>query len=241
MEDLGKFPLLASFAAGLLTFISPCVLPLIPAFISFITGSSIEDLREHKTSLRKTFFKAVIFVLGFSLVFVVLGLSASWLGGVFIEFRDWLRYIGGAVIIIFGLHMAGIFRIKFLYRQASASGKIQSGAAWAGAFFVGAAFAVGWTPCVGPILSSILILASTQGSAADGFWLLLVYSLGLGIPFILTSLFINWFLRFFNRIKKYYGVIEIVSGILLILIGALIITDGFSKITEMVMKLTINN
>ncbi|MCL1972283.1 MAG: cytochrome c biogenesis protein CcdA [Endomicrobia bacterium] len=236
MEDLGKIPLLASFAAGLLTFASPCVLPLIPAFISFITGSSIEDLREHKTSLRKTFSKAVIFVLGFSFVFVLLGLSASWLGGVLIEFRDWLRYIGGAVIIIFGLHMAGIFRIKFLYRQASASGKIQSPTAWAGAFFVGAAFAIGWTPCVGPILSSILILASTQGSAADGFWLLLVYSLGLGIPFILTSLFINWFLRFFNSIKKYYGIIEIVSGILLILVGALVITDGFSKITEIILK-----
>ncbi|MCL2144637.1 MAG: cytochrome c biogenesis protein CcdA [Endomicrobia bacterium] len=236
MEDLGRFPLLASFAAGILTFVSPCVLPLIPAFVSFITGASIEDLRDQKTSLRKTFIKSVVFVLGFGAVFIILGLSASWLGGVLIEFREWLRYIGGAIVIIFGLHMAGIFRIKFLYRQASASGKIKSGATWAGTFFVGAAFALGWTPCVGPILSSILILASAAGSAASGFWLLLFYSLGLGIPFILTSLFISWFLRFFNFIKKYYRIVEIISGILLVTVGALIITDGFSKITEIILK-----
>lgn len=236
MEDLGRFPMLAAFAAGILTFVSPCVLPLIPAFISFITGASIDDLRGHKTSARQTFLKSLIFVLGFSVVFVILGLSASWLGGFLSGHRDWLRYAGGAIVIIFGLHMTGLFKIKFLYRQASASGKIQSGATWAGTFFVGAAFALGWTPCVGPILSSILILASTQGGAASGFWLLLVYSLGLGIPFLLTSLFINWFLRFFNFVKKYYRIIEIGSGILLIAVGILVITDGFTKVTEIILK-----
>jgi cytochrome c-type biogenesis protein len=236
MEDLGRFPLLASFAAGILTFVSPCVLPLIPAFISFITGASIEDLRDYKASLRKTFIKTLIFVSGFGTVFVIFGLSASWLGNVLIEYRDWLRYIGGAAVIIFGLHLSGLFRIKFLYRQTGVSDKVKSGATGAGAFLVGAAFALGWTPCVGPILSSILILASTRGSAMSGFWLLLAYSLGLGLPFIATSLFINWFLRFFNFIKKYYAVIEIVSGMLLILVGLLVITDGFSKITEFIMK-----
>lgn len=238
MEDLGKFPVLVSLAAGALTFISPCVLPLIPAFISFITGASIEDLRDNKTSMKRTFFKTLVFVLGFSSVFIILGLSAGWIGNFLGGQKDWLRYIGGAAVIIFGLHMMGLFRIKFLYRQASASGKIKSGATWIGTFFVGAAFALGWTPCVGPILSSILILASTQESASSGFWLLAVYSVGLGLPFIITSLFINWFLRFFNFIKKYYGIIEIISGILLTGVGVLIITDGFNKITQFVLRLT---
>jgi cytochrome c-type biogenesis protein len=236
MEELGRFPLLASFAAGVLTFISPCVLPLIPAFVSFITGASIEDLQGSKTPLRQAFLRTAVFVFGFSAVFVILGLSASWFGNFLSGHRDWLRYIGGAVVIIFGLHMTGLLRIKFLYRQASASGKIKSGASWAGTFFVGAAFAIVWTPCVGPILSSILILASTQDSASSGFWLLLVYSAGLGIPFLLTSLFINWFLRFFNFIKKYYRYIEIVSGLLLVAVGILIITNGFTKITEFILK-----
>lgn len=238
MEALGRFPVFASFFAGILTFISPCVLPLIPAFVTFITGESIEDLLKNKTSLKRTFLKAAVFVLGFSTIFVILGLSASWLGGFLSGNRDWLRYIGGTVVIIFGLHMTGIFRIKFLYRQASANGKIKSGATWIGAFFVGAAFALGWTPCIGPILSSILILASTQESASGGFWLLLVYSAGLGVPFLLTSLFINWFLRFFNFIKNYYRIIEIISGILLTLVGILIITNGMTKITEVILKMT---
>ncbi|MDR1195845.1 MAG: cytochrome c biogenesis protein CcdA [Endomicrobium sp.] len=240
MENLEKFPFLASFIAGIFTFISPCVLPLIPAFISFITGASIEDLRDYKTSLRHSLFKSLVFVSGFSLIFIIMGLSASWLGGLLSEHRDWLRYAGGAVVIVFGLHMSGLFRIRFLYRQASASGKIKSSATWIGTFFVGAAFALGWTPCVGPILSSILILASTQGSAVNGFWLLTVYSLGLGVPFVLTSVFINRFLRFFNFIKNYYKIIEIVSGILLIAVGILIITNGMTKITEFILKIISN-
>ncbi|MDR2426408.1 MAG: cytochrome c biogenesis protein CcdA [Endomicrobium sp.] len=237
MEGLGKFPVLTSFAAGILTFVSPCILPLIPAFVSFITGTSIEDLRGYKTSLGSTFLKSLIFILGFSTVFIIFGMSASWLGGLLIEYRDWLRYGGGAVVIILGVHMTSLVRIKFLYRQVSVFGKIKSSVTWIGTFFVGSAFVLGWTPCVGPVLASILILASTQENAKSGFWLLSVYSLGLAVPFMLTSLFINRFLKFFNFIKNYYKIIEIISGILLVAVGILIITDGMMRITEFLLKI----
>lgn len=237
MENLGNFPIFASFTAGLLSFISPCILPLIPAFISFITGISLENLQKKEQPLKIVFLKTLVFVAGFSLVFIVLGLSASWLGGVLGEYKSVLRYAGGAVVIIFGLHICGIYKIKFLYRQVSSSGLVSSGAGWAGSFFVGAAFAMGWTPCVGPILASILLVASTQGSVLSGFWLLVFFSLGLGIPFILTSLFISRFLKFSGFLKKYYKLIEIFSGILLILVGILLITDGFSKVTVFLLRL----
>ena len=236
MENLGKFPFLASFFAGVLTFISPCILPLIPAFLSLITGSSLNDLKESKTSARRTFLKTAVFVSGFSTVFIILGMSASWLGGLLGSHKDVLGYIGGAVVIIFGLHLLGVFRIGFLERQASANGKVSSAAGWFGIFLVGAAFALGWTPCVGPILSSILLLASTQGSVAAGFWLLVCYSLGLAVPFLLASVFINRFLKAFNSIKKHYGLIEKIAGVLLIAVGILILTGGFGKITELAMK-----
>ena len=239
MENLGKFPLFASFAAGLLTFISPCVLPLIPAFISFITGASLNDLKESptKSAARQAFLKTAIFVSGFSVVFIVLGMSASWLGGLLGSHKNILQYAGGVAVIIFGLHLFGVFRIKFLDRQVSANGKISSAAGWFGAFLVGAAFALGWTPCVGPILSSILLLASTQGSVMTGFWLLVFYSLGIAVPFLFASLFINWFLKAFSAVKKYYSLIEKISGVFLIAVGILIITGGFGKITEFAMRI----
>ncbi|MCL2335211.1 MAG: cytochrome c biogenesis protein CcdA [Endomicrobia bacterium] len=237
MEQLGNFPFFASFFAGILTFISPCVLPLIPAFLSFITGASLNDLKESKASVRQTFLKTLVFVSGFSAVFIILGMSASWLGGLVGSHKDVLSYIGGAAVIIFGLHLIGVFRIGFLDRQASANGKLSSAAGWFGTFLVGAAFALGWTPCVGPILSSILLLASTQGSVMTGFWLLVFYSAGIAVPFLLASLFINWFLKAFNSIKKYYGLIEKISGIFLIAVGILIITGGMEKMTIFAMKI----
>lgn len=233
MENIS---LLASFAAGILTFISPCVLPLIPAFISFITGESIKDLQESSKAFKRTFFKTLVFVCGFSTVFILLGMSASRLGGLLGDQKDILRYIGGIIVIVFGLHMTGIFRIKILYKQISASDKVSSAATWLGTFFIGAAFALGWTPCVGPILASVLLIASTEGSVLKGFWLLVFYSMGLGIPFILTALFINRFLNFFNKIKKYYRTIEIIAGIFLIIVGILLFTDGFTKITVFLLK-----
>ncbi len=236
MAEIGQISLFASFIAGILTFVSPCILPLIPAFISLITGISVENLQSSKKPVKTIFFKTLVFILGFSVIFILLGMSVSWLGGLAGAYKNILRYIGGAVVILFGLHLAGVFKIKFLYRQASVSNDKISAASWGGVFLTGAAFALGWTPCVGPVLASILLVASTQGSVLSGFWLLLFYSLGLGIPFMLTALFINWFLNLFNSIKKYYGIIEKISGILLIFVGILLITDGFSKITVFILQ-----
>lgn len=162
-------------------------------------------------------------------------MSASWLGGLLGANKDILRYIGGAVVILFGFHLTGVLKISFLNRQAQASSS-ENPATWAGIFFVGAAFALGWTPCIGPILASILILASTDGSVSNGFLLLVAYSLGLALPFLFTALFINWFLKFFSSIKKYYAIIEKSAGILLIIIGILLITNGFSNLTIFILQ-----
>ena len=221
---------LTSFLAGLATFISPCILPIIPAFISFAAGGSDQ-------SSKKIFFKTLMFTLGFSVVFVILGISSGWLGGLIGANKTVLRYIGGALVIIFGFHIAGFFKIDFLYKRFSAFDKVSSAAGSAGAFLVGAAFALGWTPCVGPVLASVLILASTGGNASFGFWLLLCYSLGIAVPFLLTSLFINKFLKFFDVIKKYYRIVEIISGIVLIAAGVLIIFNGFTVITSYILQI----
>lgn len=229
-DSLGNIPILASFVAGILTFISPCVLPLIPAYVTFITGISLEQLNDKKNT-KQIFIKSLIFVLGFSLIFVLLGLTATFIGSFLLTNLHILKYIGGSIIIIFGLHLCGIFKIPFLYKQASALHIVNKKISYLTSFFVGCAFAFAWTPCVGPILSSILILASTQGQTKDGALLLSFYSLGLAIPFILTALFINKFIVFFNAIKKYYRYIEIFCGLLLILIGIMIMSDSFNKIT----------
>lgn len=237
MQELGQFPLLASFVAGIATFVSPCILPLIPAFISYITGASVDQLKRPETGHAAVFLKTLFFVLGFSLVFVLLGASATWLGGLAGKYKDYVRWIGGILVILFGLHLTGVLRIRFLYHQArfnaarSPLGHIQP-------FLIGIAFAAGWTPCVGPILSSILILASAQQTIGSGILLLAVYSLGLGIPFLFTALFINLTLRFFQSIKNYYRYIEIASGLVLVLVGLLLVTDSFKMLTGYLLDLT---
>ncbi|MDD3053255.1 MAG: cytochrome c biogenesis protein CcdA [Endomicrobiaceae bacterium] len=220
----------------MLTFVSPCVLPLIPAYITFITGFSIDKLNDNK-NIYFIFLHSLFFVLGFSFIFVLLGLSATYIGSLFSNNINILRWIGGIVIILFGIHLIGVFKISFLYKQFSSLNSINKKSKnYFSVFVVGCAFAIGWTPCVGPILSSILILASTQGEIVNGAILLTVYSLGLGIPFILTALFINKFLSLFNSIKKYYKYIEITTGVLLIIVGILMITDSFTVITRYIMS-----
>ncbi|MCL2390318.1 MAG: cytochrome c biogenesis protein CcdA [Endomicrobia bacterium] len=229
MNDI-NITFLTSFLAGVATFISPCILPIIPGFISLIAGDSAQPLK-------KTFFKTLMFTLGFSVIFVVLGMSSGWLGGLVGSNKTALRYIGGTLVIIFGFHIAGFIKLGFLYKRFSVFDKMSSAAGAAGAFLVGAAFALGWTPCVGPVLASVLIFASTQGNASAGFWLLFFYSLGLAVPFLIASLFINKFLKFFDVIKKHYRTIEIVSGGILIAAGILIILDGFSIITSYILRI----
>ncbi|MBR3654398.1 MAG: sulfite exporter TauE/SafE family protein [Elusimicrobia bacterium] len=235
MQDLGSFPVFASLLAGILTFISPCILPLIPVYITLVTGLSIEEL-DNRKNLLSVFLSSICFVLGFTTVFVFLGLSVTIIGQFFLNNIDILRTVGGIIIIVFGLHLLGIFKIKLLYKQFGWMDKIKRTSNYFTIYLIGCAFAFSWTPCVDPILASILIMAATQGTIAKGTFLLLIYSLGLAIPFILTALFVSKFLTLFNSLKKYYKVIEIISGTLLILMGILIISGGFNKITMNIMK-----
>ena len=236
MQDLGNFPVLASLFAGVLTFISPCILPLIPVYITLVTGLSVEEL-DNKKNLLSVFLSSICFVLGFTTVFVFLGLSVTIIGQFFVNNMETLRIIGGIIIIVFALHLLGIFKIKLLYKQFGWMDKVKRTSNYFTIYLIGCAFAFSWTPCVDPILASILIMAATQGTVAKGTMLLLIYSAGLAIPFILTALFINRFFSVFNTLKKYYRIIEIISGILLILMGILIISGGFNKITMFVNKL----
>ena len=228
MQQLGNLPIMASFLAGVLTFVSPCVMPLIPAYITLITGLSIKEL-QNKQKLFKAFTYSLAFIFGFSTIFVILGLSITYLGSFLFKNKDILRVVGSTIIIIFGLHLTGIFRIKFLYKQFSLMDKFSREINYLSVYLMGATFAISWTPCVDPILASILILASNQDTIFKGTFLLVVYSFGLGIPFLLTALFINKFLYFFNSLKKYYKIIELESGLLLIIIGILLIIGKFIR------------
>jgi cytochrome c-type biogenesis protein len=226
--------LLAAFAAGFLSFVSPCVLPLIPGYISFVSGISVEEMRGDvapTTSRMQVFFTSLAFVLGFSIVFVLLGASATAIGKLMFAKLPLLSKIAGGILIVFGLHTMGVFRLAFLesekrmHAQKKPAGPI-------GAMLVGVAFAFGWTPCIGPILGGILAIAGSKNSVSEGIILLAVYSLGLGIPFLLTSLAINQFFGAAKKIRRYYHTIELVSGGLLIAIGVLIITGQLTIITR---------
>lgn len=220
--------LLIAFGAGVLSFFSPCVLPLIPAYISFITGLSLDELRgagdEKGTveNLRRVLWQTLLFVLGFSFIFIALGATASFLGDFISRYERAIRIIGGSVIILLGLHVAGAFKVKQLEYERRLHLRSKPANIF-GAFVVGMVFAIGWTPCVGPALAAILGLAGTQATLGRGVVLLSCYSLGLGLPFILTALAINVFLNLFGKVKKYFKVVSVVTGLLLITIGILII------------------
>ncbi|CAN2047018.1 Cytochrome c-type biogenesis protein CcdA [Candidatus Magnetomoraceae bacterium gMMP-1] len=217
----------AALIAGLLSFFTPCVLPLIPAYFTFITGFSLDELTSDDNSgiRRQVFFSTLSFVLGFSIVFILLGASASLLGGFAAQYQDWLRVIGGILILIFGIHITGLLKIKgldFEKRIHLRSKPLH----FFGSFVVGMAFGAGWSPCIGPILGSILILAGSQENIWQGIILLGIYSLGLAIPFVIISLFINSILSFLKRAKKVIKYINMVAGVLLILVGLLLITNN---------------
>jgi len=225
---------LTAAVAGLVSFLSPCVLPLIPGYISFISGLSLQDLQgsaSRKEILWRSFASSLWFVCGFSVVFILLGASATALGQMFLQRLDLLKQIAGVIIVIFGLHLIGVFRIPFLQYEKKLEIKKRPLTA-VGAFSVGAAFAFGWTPCIGPVLAGILALAGTQETILQGMALLAVYSLGLGVPFLLTSLFIPAFLKFFSRFRKYLRVVEVLSGILLVAIGVLIFTGRLGALAQ---------
>jgi cytochrome c-type biogenesis protein len=226
--------LLAAFAAGFLSFVSPCVLPLIPGYISFVSGVSLEEMRADATpatSRLQVFVTSLAFVIGFSLVFVALGASATAIGKFLFARLPLFSKIAGAVLIVFGLHTMGVFRLAFLETEKRVHSQ-RKPAGPLGAVLVGIAFAFGWTPCIGPILGGILAIAGSKNSVTEGVTLLAVYSLGLGIPFLLTSLAINQFFGAAKRIRKYYHAIELASGALLVVIGVLIISGQLTIITR---------
>lgn len=222
-----------AFFAGVLSFLSPCVLPLVPAYVSFITGVSLDELRQStriSKTIARTMPNTIAFILGFSTIFVSLGASSSLLGNFLFEYRDYLRIGGGILTIIFGLFIAGIIRVDFLMKEKRFH--ISKGpAGYAGAFLIGMSFAAGWTPCIGPILGTILIYASSQASASYGFSLLSVYSLGLAIPFILATLTINLFLSYTRRIHRFMKVIMVVSGLILIVFGIMLLTNQMGQLS----------
>ncbi|MEO5894174.1 MAG: cytochrome c biogenesis protein CcdA [Vicinamibacterales bacterium] len=226
--------LLAAFAAGFLSFVSPCVLPLIPGYVSFVSGLTLEEMRGDTAvtnARRQVLVASLWFVLGFSLVFIALGATASVIGKVILQNQPILSKVAGAILIVLGLHTMGVFRLRFLesekrvHTQSKPRGPL-------GAVLVGVAFAFGWTPCIGPILGGILTIAGSRETVAEGVQLLAVYSMGLGIPFLLTAMAINQFFAASARIRKYYHAIEIISGALIVVIGLLIFFDQFTIITQ---------
>ncbi|HEX2443665.1 MAG TPA: cytochrome c biogenesis protein CcdA [Vicinamibacterales bacterium] len=227
--------LLTAFVAGLLSFVSPCVLPLIPGYLSFVSGLSLDDMRAgargNAAARRQVLVASSVFVLGFSLVFIALGASASAIGEFLLSRLPLLGKIAGVLIIIFGLHTMGVFRLRFLETEK----RVQTSrkpAGLFGALLVGIAFAFGWTPCIGPILGGILAIAGSRDSVGEGVQLLAVYSLGLGIPFLLTSLAVDRFFAATAKIRRYYHAIEVTSGALLVAIGVLIFTNQFTIIAR---------
>jgi cytochrome c-type biogenesis protein len=239
--------LLAAFGAGLLSFLSPCVLPLVPGYLSYISGLSLDEMRGSAVARtaagaavtvaapaaarRQVVLASLAFILGFSLVFVSLGAAASAIGQFLIEQQTLFSRVAGAIIIVFGLHTMGVLRIEWLYQEKRVHTN-RKPAGLVGAALIGIAFAFGWTPCIGPILAGILALAGTQETVGQGVRLLATYSLGLGVPFLATALMTNRFFTAMGRIRRHYHKIEIVSGALLVIIGVLIFTNKFTIIAQ---------
>jgi cytochrome c-type biogenesis protein len=224
-----------AFVAGIFSFLSPCVLPLVPAYVSYITGVSLDELR-NSSNLSKIIGKVmpntIAFILGFSTIFISLGASSSLLGNLLIEYQDYIRIGGGILTIIFGLFIAGFLKLDlFMKEKRLHLSKGPTG--YIGAFLIGISFAAGWTPCIGPILGTILIYASTQASATYGLQLLTIYSLGLAIPFILSTLAINIFFSYTRRIHKFMRAVTIFSGLILIIFGIMLLSDRVSQLATL--------
>jgi len=222
-----QISILLTFLAGIGSFFSPCILPLIPVYLSFITGLSVNELKSTEESSkdnRKVLKEVILFIIGFSIVFVALGASASSITTLLVKSKKILRIIGGIIIIIFGLHITGLLKIKFLEYEKKIHLETKPILGGLGSLVVGMTFAIGWTPCIGPILGAILTLAATRTTLLQGVILLSVYSLGLSLPFLITGLAVNQVLKLFTKIKKYLKIITIATGIMLIITGILVLS-----------------
>lgn len=218
-----------AFAAGLLSFLSPCVLPLVPSYLAYVGGGSASRV----TALRNS----VLFVLGFSLIFILLGASASFFGSLLLDYRSWLIRFGGATVIAFGLMLLGLFKLPFLYRTAKAEYRGNTSTPL-GATLMGMSFAIGWTPCVGPVLGAILTLAGASASLSTGTLLLAVYAAGLAIPFLLAALGLGAFERFSKRFRTFLPWVERISGGILVLAGVLMLSGYYTRLNTFMIRLT---
>jgi cytochrome c-type biogenesis protein len=221
-----------AFVAGVVSFLSPCVLPLVPGYVSMLSGATVEELKSGTSAAlgRRILRNSLAFVVGFSAVFVTLGASATWLGRFLLAQRTIFNVVAGIIVIIFGLHLTGLVKIPLLYREA----RLDTGAprrSLGGAFLLGFAFAFGWTPCIGPILTGILLLAANRDTVFQGMFLLSIYSAGLAIPFLLTSLGLSQFLKIYGGFRKHLHAVEVASGMLLIALGVLMAFNKLAMIS----------
>ena len=235
IDSLNQVSLFAAFSAGLLSFISPCVLPLVPSYVSYITGLSLEQLAD--AGERRRFRKAILlnsllFILGFSSVFIAFGASASFIGQILYQYQDIIRKLGAVLMIIFGFYMLGILKIDFLMREHYIVQFNSRPVGYVGSFLIGTAFAAAWTPWVGPILGAILAYASTTESMKDGIFLLASYSVGLGLPLFITAFSIDSFLNYFKKARVYMRGVSVVGGAFLIMAGVMIYGDSLTRLTS---------
>ncbi len=230
---MSSLPLpIAAFLAGLISFLSPCVLPLVPGYVSMISGAGVEELKSAQGQLmRRVMINSAGFILGFSIVFVTLGAISTEIGQIAAQYKHTLSIVAGVVIIIFGIHLTGIFQIKWLLQDARLH-SVKGSSTPIGAFIIGFAFAFGWTPCLGPILTLILGFASQEDTLVKGILLLAVYSLGLAVPFLATSLLMERFLKFYSRFRSHMHALEVASGGLMIALGILLVLGRFTLISS---------
>lgn len=229
MLDSTSIGVVTAFVAGVLSFLSPCVLPLVPGYLSYVAGSSLEELRDHQSVRLRALGYAIAFVLGFSTVFVALGASATFLGGLLLSWKYELGVAAGVIVLLFGLHMAGFLPIHFLEREARFQVDI-AGGRYAGAFLMGLAFAFGWTPCIGPVLGIILTMSASTADLGQGTALLVVYSLGLGLPFLLSALFTDVLLERLRLLSRTGRNLQRAAGLLLAFIGLLMISGQLERV-----------
>ena len=235
----GGVGVLVAFSAGLFSFLSPCVLPLFPSYVSFITGMSVSDLTTDLSGAarRRVLLHAVAFVLGFSLVFVALGASFSAAGQFLLDYRNLIRQVGGVLIVLFGLYIAGVFKLAAMGRTMQFQLR-EKPAGYLGSLVVGITFAIGWTPCVGPILGAILSLAGTSETVERGIGLLIAYSAGLGAPFLISAVALGAFLKFFKRYRPLIPIMERAAGVLLVIVGVLVFTNYYVVLNSWAISLT---
>jgi cytochrome c-type biogenesis protein len=234
MDDTATLGVAIAFSAGLLSFLSPCVLPLIPSYVTFVTGLSLEDVQH---SRRTALVHSLLFILGFTLIFLAFGAGATAIGSMLLRHREWITRIGGILVIVFGLYMLGVFNPAFLARERRLH-LANKPFGYFGTVLVGIAFGAGWTPCLGPILGAILTYTATEASLERGLVLLGTYSMGLAVPFLAASLAINHFLALFTRFRRHMVWVTRISGVLLIFVGLLLVTNYFTILAGTLQRLT---